>query len=81
MPDKIAEMISEARLPSAAHLAGAITPIMSPKDFAGLMKGAPALMEAVVKTNPRATQELLRAENPKAVLECSGGSPANTWQS
>ena len=43
--------------------------MMSSEDFTGMMKSTAALVEAVVQTNLRAAQELLRAENRKAVLE------------
>ena len=71
MSDRIAEMILEAQKPPATRLAGgkAVTPMMSSEDFTGMMKSTAALVEAVVQTNLRAAQELLRAENPKAVLE------------
>jgi hypothetical protein len=38
-------------------------------EFGGLEKSTTALIEAVVQTNLRAMQELLRAENPEAMLE------------
>jgi hypothetical protein len=38
-------------------------------EFTGMGKSTTALIKAVVQTNLRAMQELLRAENPKAMLE------------
>jgi len=43
-------------------------PIISP-DLLGPTKNPASFVHAVVQTNVRATEELLRAENPKAVLE------------
>jgi hypothetical protein len=38
-------------------------------EFAGMGKSTTALIDAVVQTNLRAMQELLRAENPEAMLK------------
>jgi hypothetical protein len=71
MSDKMTEMMAEAQRPLATRLAEGktVTPMMSPMDFTGMVKSTAALIEAVVQTNLQATQELLRAENPKALLE------------
>jgi hypothetical protein len=71
MSDTITEIMPEAQRPATTPLAEweAVSPMMSPVDFTGMGKSTTALIEAVVQTNLRAMQELLRAENPKAVLE------------
>jgi hypothetical protein len=45
-----------------------IEPIMSP-DFAKAMNDPAAFVNAVMQTNLRAAQALLRADNPEAVLK------------
>jgi hypothetical protein len=47
----------------------AVSPMVLPMEFIGMGKSTTALIAAVVQTNLRAVQELLRAENPKAMLE------------
>jgi hypothetical protein len=47
----------------------AANPMMWSMEFTGLGKSTTALIAAVVQTNLQAIQELLRAENPKAMLE------------
>ncbi len=47
--------------------------MMSSEDFTGMMKSTAALVEAVVQTNLRAAQELLRAEIQRLCWNRSGG--------
>jgi hypothetical protein len=71
MSDKVAEMMLEAQTPATTPLAEgkAVSPLMSSMEFTGMRKSITALIEAVVQTNLRTMQELLRAENPRAMLE------------
>jgi hypothetical protein len=71
MSDKVVEMRAKAQRPATNPLAEgkAINPMMWSMEFAGMGKSTTALIEAVVQTNLRAMQELLRAENPNAMLE------------
>jgi hypothetical protein len=70
MSDKVVEMRPKAQRPATTPLAEgkAVSPMMS-MEFTGMGKSTTALIAAVVQTNLQAIQELLRAENPKAVLE------------
>ena len=43
--------------------------MITSKGFTGMMKSTAALLEAVVETNLRVTQELMRADSPQTVLE------------
>jgi hypothetical protein len=71
MSDKVAEMMPEAQRSATTPLAEgkALSPMISFMEFAGMGKSTTALIDAVVQTNLRAMQELLLAENPKAMLE------------
>jgi hypothetical protein len=71
MSDKMTEMLPEGQGPATTPSPEekAATPMMSSMKFNGMGKSSTALVEAVVQTNLRVMQELLRAENPKAVLE------------
>ena len=71
MSDNVVEMRPKAQGPATTPLAEgkAVSPIMSSMEFPSMGKSTTALIAAVVQTNLRAMQELLRAENPKAVLE------------
>jgi hypothetical protein len=71
MSDKVVEIRPKAQRPATTPLAEgkAISPMMWSLEFGGMGKSTTALIDAVVQTNLRAMQELLRAENPKAVLE------------
>jgi hypothetical protein len=71
MSDKVVEMRPKAQRPTTTPLAEgkAVSPMMWSMEFTGMGKSTTALIAAVVQTNLQAIQELLRAENPKAVLE------------
>ena len=71
MYDKVVEMRPKAQRPATTPLAEgkAASPMMLSMEFTGLGKSTTALIAAVVQTNLQAIQELLRAENPKAMLE------------
>jgi hypothetical protein len=71
MSDKVVEMKPKAQRPATTHLAEgeAVSPMMWSMEFAGMGKSTAALIEAVVQTNLRTMQELLRAENPKTMLK------------
>jgi hypothetical protein len=71
MSDKVVEMRPKVQRPATTPLAEgkAIRPMMLSLEFGGMGKSTTALIDAVVQTNLRAMQELLRAENPKAMLE------------
>jgi hypothetical protein len=70
MLGEILEMISASRRAAPALTdERAVTPMISSVDFDGMTKNTAALIEAVVQTNLRATQELLRAKSPEEVLE------------
>jgi hypothetical protein len=70
MSDKVVEMRPKAPRPATTPLAEgkAVSPMMWSMDFPGIGKST-ALIAAVVQTNLQAMQELLRAENPKAMLK------------
>lgn len=71
MYDKVVEMRPKAQRPATTPLAEgkATSPMMLSMEFTGLGKSTTALIAAVVQTNLQAIQELLRTENPKAMLE------------
>ena len=73
MSDEVVEMRAKAQRPATTPLAlaegKATSPMIWSMEFGGLGKSTTALIEAVLQTNLRAMQELLRAENPKAMLE------------
>jgi hypothetical protein len=71
MSDKVVEMRPKAPSPATTPFAErkAVSPMMWSMKFTGIGKGTTALIAAVLRTNLEAMQELLRAKNPKAVLE------------
>jgi hypothetical protein len=71
MSKNVVEMTPRAQRLATTPLADgkAVSPMMWSMEFTGMGKSTTALIAAVVQTNLRAVQELLRAENPKAMLE------------
>ena len=71
MSGKVVEMRPTAHRPAMTPLAEgkAVSPMIWSLEFGGMGKSTTALIEAVVQTNLRAMQGMLRAENPKAMLE------------
>jgi hypothetical protein len=71
MSGKVVEMRPKAQRLATTHLAEGkvVSPMIWSLEFGGMGKSTAALIEAVVQTNLRAMQEMLRAENPKAMLE------------
>jgi hypothetical protein len=71
MSDNVVAMRAKIQRPATSPSAEgkAINPMIWSLEFGGMGKSTTALVEAVVQTNLQAMQQLLRAENPKAVLE------------
>jgi hypothetical protein len=71
MSDNVVEMRAKAQRPVASPSTEGktVNPLIWSMEFGGMGKSTTALIEAVVQTNLQAMQQLLRAENPKAMLE------------
>ena len=71
MSDNVVEMRAKAQRPVASPSTEgkAVNPLIWSMEFGGMGKSTTALIEAVVQTNLQAMQQLLGAENPKAMLE------------
>jgi hypothetical protein len=71
MSNNVVEMIPKAQRHATTPLAEekAVGPMTWSMESANIGKSTSALIAAVVQTNLQAMQELLRAENPKAMLE------------
>jgi hypothetical protein len=71
MSTNVIKMTTKSPSPTTTSLRErkSVSPMMLPMEFIGMGKSTTALIAAVVQNNLRAMHELLRVENPEAMLE------------